>query len=54
MSYWVFWVSVLVIAYTYAGYAVLVRILAPYFAAPPDETQGMFTPPVTIVIAAYN
>ena len=53
MSYWVFWISVFLIAYTYAGYAVLVRILATYAPTPP-ETHGMFTPPVTVVIAAYN
>ncbi|MEP6939073.1 MAG: glycosyltransferase family 2 protein [Rudaea sp.] len=54
MSFWIFWVSVLVIAYTYVGYAVLVRVVATYAGVPPAERDGIFVPAVTVVIAAYN
>jgi len=47
----VFWVSMALLAYTYVGYAVIIRALARRRTHQPD---GAFTPPVTVVIAAYN
>ena len=46
----VFWLSAVLLAYTYVGYALLIRMLA----RARDDAHGEFMPPVTIVIAAYN
>lgn len=52
MSIIVFWTSVLVVGYTYAGYAVLVALLARVRGAPP--LQDAATPALTVVVAVYN
>ncbi len=46
----VFWLSAALLAYTYVGYALLIRALARTASDPPSE----LTPPATVVIAAYN
>jgi cellulose synthase/poly-beta-1,6-N-acetylglucosamine synthase-like glycosyltransferase len=52
MSAWIFWTSLAVVAYTYAGYALLVRWLARRCGDAPACAE--FTPPLTVVIAAHN
>jgi len=52
MSPLIFWVSVAVIAYTYAGYALLTALLARARGSEPARADT--APPVTVVIAAYN
>lgn len=46
----VFWLSIALLAYTYVGYAVIIRLLR----RSAGETNTSLTPPVTVVIAAYN
>ena len=52
MSTWLFWSSLVLVAYTYAGYALLVRSLARRRGTTP--TLGDVDAPVTVVIAACN
>jgi cellulose synthase/poly-beta-1,6-N-acetylglucosamine synthase-like glycosyltransferase len=52
MSAWIFWSSVILIAYAYVGYAVLVSLLARAGGSVPPKLAR--TPPVTVVITAYN
>jgi len=47
-----FWACVVVLGYIYAGYPILVRILARAFGRP--TRRAMIRPAVTVVIAAYN
>ena len=47
----IFWLSAALLAYTYAGYALLIRVLA---RRNENNADSAFTPPVTVVIAAYN
>ncbi len=47
----VFWLSIALLGYTYVGYAVLIRMLARRRA---DNAHAALTPPLTVVIAAYN
>jgi cellulose synthase/poly-beta-1,6-N-acetylglucosamine synthase-like glycosyltransferase len=51
MSEVIFWASAVLLAYTYVGYAVLIRVLSRRDA---DNSDATLTPPVTVVIAAYN
>jgi cellulose synthase/poly-beta-1,6-N-acetylglucosamine synthase-like glycosyltransferase len=47
-----FWLCVGSILYTYIGYPLLLWLLA---RGKPEHPSGMFaTPPVTLLIAAYN
>jgi len=46
----VFWVSIALLAYTYVGYAVLIRVLSRRSGI----ADSALTPPLTVVIAAYN
>ncbi len=46
-----FWLAVLMIGYTYVGYAVALKLMP---KAPQPETTGRITPPVSIIIAAYQ
>ena len=48
----VFWIAVVAIAYTYAGYPLLLMILSRFRSKP--VLRRDFTPPVTVIIAAYN
>jgi len=52
MSAWIFWLSLALVAYTYAGYALLVAALARKRGHTPARSDA--TPPLTVVIAAYN
>ncbi len=52
MSAWIFWSSLILVAYTYAGYAVLVSLLARIKGSAPPRLAH--TPAVTVVITAYN
>jgi cellulose synthase/poly-beta-1,6-N-acetylglucosamine synthase-like glycosyltransferase len=52
MSAAIFWTALGLVAYTYAGYALLVALLARRRAWRPRTTD--FTPALTVVIAAYN
>ncbi|HEX4482093.1 MAG TPA: glycosyltransferase family 2 protein [Rudaea sp.] len=49
---WVFWVSIALLAYIFVGYALLVAVLARTRASATALTDA--TPPLTVVIAAYN
>lgn len=51
MSAGIFWLSVALLGYTYVGYALLIRMLARRNA---NDMDSALTPPVTVVIAAYN
>jgi cellulose synthase/poly-beta-1,6-N-acetylglucosamine synthase-like glycosyltransferase len=46
-----FWLSLGMIAYTYVGYAILLKLMP---KAPRPEIEGSFAPPVSIIIAAYK
>jgi cellulose synthase/poly-beta-1,6-N-acetylglucosamine synthase-like glycosyltransferase len=48
----VFWASLLVVAYTYAGYPLLVWLAARLFGRAPASED--VTPPVSLLIPAYN
>jgi cellulose synthase/poly-beta-1,6-N-acetylglucosamine synthase-like glycosyltransferase len=48
----VFWIAVAAIAYTYAGYPLLLMILSRFRSKP--VLRRDYTPPVTVIIAAYN
>ena len=48
----VFWVSLVGIAYTYVGYAIIIALLARWRSRP--VTKSDITPTVTILVAAYN
>ena len=48
----VFWVCVLGIGYTYVGYGVLLWVLSKLISRPPASAD--ITPPVTVIITAYN
>src|ERR1041385_3616335 len=48
----IFWTAVVAIAYTYAGYPVLLMLLSKLRGKPVRRRE--FTPPVTVIIAAYN
>jgi len=48
----IFWVSLILVAYTYAGYPVLIWAASRLFPNP--VKKGRITPSVSIVIAAYN
>jgi cellulose synthase/poly-beta-1,6-N-acetylglucosamine synthase-like glycosyltransferase len=52
MSAWIFWSSLILIAYTYSGYAMLVSLLAHIKGSVPP--RAAHTPAVTVVITAYN
>jgi len=52
MSAWIFWLSTFLIAYTHAGYAILAALLARRRGAAP--AQADLTPPLTVIITAYN
>jgi cellulose synthase/poly-beta-1,6-N-acetylglucosamine synthase-like glycosyltransferase len=57
MIQFIFWLAIGLVMYTYVGYAALVGVLArlrphrPIAAALPDDP---YTPPVTLIIPAYN
>jgi len=52
MSIVVFWCSLTIVAYTYAGYAALVTVLARRRGVAPLQSDA--TPALTVVVAAYN
>ena len=47
----VFWLSIVLLAYTYVGYALIIRALA---RRRTGHAESALTPPLTVVIAAYN
>src|ERR1044072_1173707 len=48
----IFWMAVVAIAYTYAGYPLLLMLMSRLRGKPVLRRE--FTPPVTVIIAAYN
>jgi len=52
MSTAIFWTSVLLVGYTYAGYFALIALLARMRGSTPQLANA--TPAITVVIAAYN
>src|SRR5215218_165921 len=48
----IFWTAVVAIGYTYAGYPLLLMFLSKLRGKPVRRRE--FTPPVTVIIAAYN
>jgi len=48
----IFWTAVVAIAYTYAGYPLLLMLLSKLRGKPVQRRE--VTPPVTVIIAAYN
>jgi cellulose synthase/poly-beta-1,6-N-acetylglucosamine synthase-like glycosyltransferase len=48
----IFWIAVVAIAYTYAGYPLLLMLISAFRAKPVRRKE--FTPAVTVIIAAYN
>ena len=48
----IFWVAVVAIAYTYAGYPLLLMLISRFFSKP--VLRRDFTPTVSVIIAAYN
>ena len=52
MSLCIFWASICVVAYTYAGYAVVVAVLARCRGSAPAQSDA--TPALSVVVAAYN
>jgi len=49
---WTFWLSLLMVGYTFAGYPVLIALLARLFPHP--VRKGEITPRVSVVLVAYN
>ena len=52
MSAWLFWAAVLMLAYTYAGYPLILRGLSVWRPRPPK--RGTDRPRIAMVIVAYN
>ena len=52
MLYFIFWLSLLILFYTFIGYAVLIFLLSKIIAKKASK-QNIF-PKVSVVIAAYN
>ncbi|HPM32185.1 MAG TPA: glycosyltransferase family 2 protein [Chryseolinea sp.] len=54
--FWIFWIALSIVLYTYVGYGVIIYILAKVFphksGSKPETTS--FEPEVTLIIAAYN
>lgn len=51
----IFYISVIIIFYTYIGYAALLYILAGFLrAVRPKQNEIAFTPSVTLIVSAYN
>jgi cellulose synthase/poly-beta-1,6-N-acetylglucosamine synthase-like glycosyltransferase len=48
----IFWIAVVAIAYTYVGYPVLLVLISRFRSKP--VLRRYFTPPVSVIIAAYN
>lgn len=48
----IFWIAVVAIGYTYAGYPLLLMLLSKLRGKPVRRSDS--TPPVTVIIAAYN
>ena len=48
----IFWIAVVAIAYTYAGYPLLLMVVSRFRGKPVLRRE--FTPTVTVIIAAYN
>ena len=48
----IFWTAVVAIFYTYAGYPLLLMLISRLRGKPVRRRE--FTPPVTVIIAAYN
>ena len=48
----IFWIAVVAIAYTYAGYPLLLMLLSKFRGKPVRRRE--WQPPVTVIIAAYN
>lgn len=53
-AFWIFWISLFFVVYTYVGYGLLVWILARLRGRLPIEGYPEEFPHVTMVIAAYN
>ncbi len=51
---WIFWVSVLLIGYVYAGYPLLLWLLCAVGRTRPVRRDAACLPSVTLVISAYN
>ena len=49
---WTFWISLLIVAYTFVGYPVLIGLLSRLFGRP--TKKGDVQPPVSVVLVAYN
>jgi cellulose synthase/poly-beta-1,6-N-acetylglucosamine synthase-like glycosyltransferase len=52
MMEFVFWIIILIILYTYAGYSLLILVLSLFFKRPPKKNE--IYPKVTYLITAYN
>ena len=52
MMEFVFWIIILIILYTYAGYSLLILVLSLFFKRPPKKNE--IYPKVTFLITAYN
>lgn len=51
---WLFWVSVLALAYTFVGYPILIGVLSRLFGQPVKKLAPQEAPPVSVVLVAYN
>ncbi len=52
MSAWLFWIALFLLAYTYAGYPVVLKALSLWRARPP--LRGDAAPNIVMVVVAYN
>lgn len=51
----IFYISVIIIFYTYIGYAALLYIIAGFLrAVRPKQNETAFTPSLTLIVSAYN
>jgi len=48
----IFWISIILIGYVYAGYPVILFIFSHFF--PPPRSEGEVSPSITIIIPAHN
>ncbi len=54
--FWIFWITLSIVLYTYVGYGIIIYILAKVFPFKKNSLSLVysFEPSVTLVIAAYN
>lgn len=53
-AFYLFWLGILIVGYTYVGYGAVIYILSRLKTRSPDPVLGTDLPEITLLIAAYN